>query len=130
VCFFADQPKYFVVNTGENYYSSVATAQEIIEPVNKAQRHKNYKQVFNLGSTGGTDFSTKMVADLTMLIDQGYNVMVFSDRDISVGSNWTNFAALWSTHKSHVFFVGDSDSTFKTVCDLLGVVPRTFSYLT
>ena len=130
VCFFADQPKYFVVNTGENYYSSVATAQEIIEPINKAQRHKNYKQVFNLGSTGGTDFSTKMVADLTMLIDQGYNVMVFSDRDISVGSNWTNFAALWSTHKSHVFFVGDSDSTFKTVCDLLGVVPRTFSYLT
>lgn len=130
VVFFAGQDKSFVVNMGADSYAKVPQIADISKPVAKQDLKKGYRTVFTLGATGGTEFTKKMSDQLVQLASEGYNILVFSDLDIVASDNFANFKWLWQSHKEKTFLVAVDEATFKSACDLLKVVPRTFTYLT
>jgi hypothetical protein len=129
VVFYADGHRSFVVNLGQDWYSTVSDISAIGQPVVSGDRKKGYKAVFGMQSTGGTVFSQGMSNQLAELAAKGYNVMIFSDEDMLDSSNFANLKWLWQTHKPKTFFIGVNENTFQSACKLLGVVPRTFSHL-
>jgi hypothetical protein len=130
VVFFAGNNKSFVVNMGTDTYAQVDKITDIGQQVPKDGIKKGYRHVFNLGATGGTQFTVSISNQLGELAAQGYNIMLFSDMDIVDSSNFVNVKHLWQNHKDKMFLVAVNEPTFKTACNLLGVVPRTFTYLT
>ena len=130
VVFFAGEHKSFIVNMGTDSYSQVPTILDVGKPLGKGDRKKGYKHVFGMGAAGGTEFTQSMTADLAALAAQGFNILIFSDTDIADSTNFKHLRQLWQSHKDKVFLVAVDELTFKTVCGLLGVVPRTFTYLT
>lgn len=130
VVFFAGDHKSFVVNMGTDTYAQVKDIRDIAQPVPKEGVKKGHRHVFTLGATGGTEFNTKISSQLGELASQGYNILLFSDLDIVDSSNFANVKWLWQNHKDKTFLVAVDEKTFQTACNLLGVVPRTFTYLT
>lgn len=130
VVFFAGEHKQFVVNMGTDTYAQVANITDIGKPIPKGDTKKGYRHVFSLQADGGTQFTVKISNQLSELAAQGYNIMLFSDLDIVEAGNFANVKHIWQTHKDKMFLVAVDEPTFKAACDLLGVVPRTFTYLT
>jgi len=130
VVFFAGDHKSFVVNMGTDTYAQVNEITDIGKPVPKGETKKGYRHVFSLQASGGTDFTVKISNELSVLAAQGYNILLFSDLDIVSGGNFANVKHIWQAHKDKLFLVAVDEPTFKTACNLLGVVPRTFTYLT
>jgi hypothetical protein len=130
VVFFAGEHKQFVVNMGADAYAQVDEITDIGKPIPKGGMKKGFRHVFSLQAEGGTQFSVKISNQLATLAAQGYNIMLFSDLDIVDSSNFVNVKHLWQSHKDKTFLVAVDEATFKTACNLLGVVPRTFTYLT
>lgn len=129
VVFFAGEHKSFVVNMGTDTYAQVTNITDIGKPIPKGDAKKGYRHVFSLQASGGTDFTVKISNELSELATQGYNILLFSDLDIVSAGNFANVKHIWQMHKDKLFLVAVDEPTFKTACDLLGVVPRTFTYL-
>jgi hypothetical protein len=130
VVFFAGEHKSFVVNMGADTYAQVADITDIGKPIPKGDAKKGYRHVFSLQASGGTQFKVAMSNQLSELAAQGYNILLFSDLDIVSSSNFVNVKHIWQNHKDKLFLVAVDEPTFKAACNLLGVVPRTFTYLT
>jgi hypothetical protein len=130
VVFFAGEHKSFVVNMGTDTYAQVNEITDIGKPIPKGAGKKGYRHVFSLQATGGTEFSVKISNQLSELAAQGYNILLFSDLDIVAADNFVNVKHIWQNHKDKMFLIAVDEPTFKTACNLLGVVPRTFTYLT
>jgi hypothetical protein len=127
VMFFAGEHKNFVVNQGQNYYAEIPNLQELSKPISKGDQIRPWSNVLTQHGTGGTDFSSTIVSELNSSIAAGYNVVIFSDSDMTYGDNWKNFVNLWKSHKRNVFFISESQSTWRSVCQKLGQYPDNFS---
>jgi hypothetical protein len=130
VVFYADGYETFVVNMVQDWYVQVPHIRSVMEPTDKKSHKKGWKSVFGMAATGGTTFSATMAQSLKELAQDGYNILVFSDADMLAPENFVNLKDLYQTHKAHTFFVGTNEFTFKKACEILGQVPRTFTYLT
>ncbi len=127
VTYFASSAKYYEVNIAKNYYAEISDFTQLgkSEAVN---RKPGFMHAFSIGGSGGTDFSSSLAGHLATAASSGFNIMTFSDSDITAGSNFANFQKLYSQARQHVFFIADSAATFTTMCNALGVVPNTFSH--
>jgi hypothetical protein len=130
VVFFAGEHKQFVVNMGADTYAQVDAITDIGKPIPKGASKKGYRHVFSLQASGGTDFDVKISNQLSELAAQGYNILLFSDLDIVAAQNFSNVKHIWQSHKEKMFLIAVDEATFRNACNLLGVVPRTFTYLT
>lgn len=127
IVFFAGMVKWFQINIGKNTYNDLNNSNELGKPTSVTK--SGYANVLHLGGSGGTEFTGALAGDIASLAGKGYNIMIFSDTDITYGDNWNNFSRLWLKHKSNVFFIADSERTWKIICDELQQVPGTFSHL-
>jgi len=127
VMFFAGEHKDFVVNQGQNFYAEISSLREISKAVPKTSQVRPWTNVLQQHGTGGTDFNGSIVSELKSSINEGYNIVIFSDSDILYGDNWTNFVNLWKSHKRNVFFISESQSTWRSMCQKLGQYPDNFS---
>lgn len=126
LAFFTDSQKYFVVNMGKNNYAQVTSMTEIIQnkPVGKIE--SGWKNVLTKASSGGTLFTDQLKADLSIMANAGYNIMLLADYD---GAHGKNFLDLWRQHKDKVFYVATTEQDFQFVCGELGQVPKTFGHM-
>lgn len=69
------------------------------------QYNMSLNQVLTNVPSGGTDFSSALVANLTTAMSQGYNVIILSDADLSAGSNLANLEQLISINRRQVFVI-------------------------
>jgi hypothetical protein len=126
VTFFADSPMYFIADLLTNRswpvkdFTDIDRQPAAVNPLNA---------VFKIRSTGGTNFSPRMVSEISRVIGQGYNVIMFTDSDIAYGNNWKNFLKLYTGHRSNIFLIVDSRYSFDLIAKKLGNVPSTFGVL-
>jgi hypothetical protein len=129
IVFFAGEYKSFVINVAKNNWAELNNPTDLLDDKQPKKRQKGYKTVLGLGASGGTDFTTALATQLAQLAAGGYNVMIFSDSDIAHSQNVGNLQSLWTAHKEKIFSISVNLSTFQQVCQQIGVIPRTFSYL-
>jgi hypothetical protein len=129
VTYFAGNHVSFAVDIGQNYYAPISNVADLTKTIPKDKKKKPWKTVLTLDATGGTVFGKSLSGELANAAGSGYNIMIFTDTDILVGDNWENFKNLFIKHKRNVFFIADSEGTWREVCKKLGQFPATFSHL-
>lgn len=129
VIFFAGNAKWFQINLANNTYQPISGVAEVNKPFSKKDAKPNYSTLITSAASGGTDFSSSLSSGIAELASKGYNVMIFSDSDLSYGHNFENFKNLWLSHKNNVFAIWDSIDTWRQLCNMMGLIPRTFTYL-
>jgi predicted metal-dependent peptidase len=60
-----------------------------------------------------TNFTPDLVSDLSKLLTQKYNVLIFSDSDITNGENFTNLIKLFKVSGGKVFIIFDDRITYE-----------------
>jgi len=123
VTFFANSPEHFAANLGDKKYWPVASFNDLEKP-SKLQRPIG--ELFQMRSSGGTNFTTAMAAELGSMASKGYNIIMFTDSDILYGTNWKVFLNFYKAHKRNMFLILDNRNTFDQVAKALGSVPNTF----
>lgn len=126
VTFFADSPEYYAANLGDGIYWPVASFNDLDKP---SRLSRPISELFKMKLSGGTNFTTGLVGQLGAMATKGYNIILFTDSDILIGSNWKNFLNFYKNHKRHMFLILDNRYTFNQVCKQLGSVPNTFGSL-
>jgi hypothetical protein len=129
VIFFASDVKMFTVNIRQNYYAKVETMADLSKTPPVPGQKKGYLNLFNMQEGGGTVFGSHVMAEIQNLINQGYNVIMFSDADVTVGQNWENFLALVTKNKHHISFIANNEATWRTICEQMKHAPTNFGYL-
>ena len=131
VVFFAGADKYFKVNIAKNMYAEVSTVDEFLDKAMPQDSKTGADDVFNYAGSGGTEFNTGLTNNLDILADKKYNIIIFSDSDLTAGSNWTNMSNLWLKYKkmNNVCFIADSKETWVTACKKIGQIPPTWTYI-
>jgi hypothetical protein len=127
IAFFTEGVSYYEVNIGKDYYAEITDFSKLGKSEAK-KRIKGYKKVFSMASSGGTVLSSELTAQLSSTAGQGYNVMLFSDSDLTTGINFTNLSNLYNKHRSNIFFIADSKETYLMMCRQMGSSPKTFSH--
>jgi hypothetical protein len=72
----------------------------------------NLKNVFNEHSGGVTNFTNALVNDLLALMQQKYNILLFSDSDICSGENFNELMRLFKSPSGKLFIIFDSRDTY------------------
>jgi hypothetical protein len=129
VVFFAGDMRLFVVNIRENTYQEVSSLADMSGDMKKFPKKKNWKTVLTLQAGGGTEFKPSVLLQIKQLIDQGYNIVMFSDADMLASQNWENFVWLTVKHREHLAFIADSKNTWRAVVEKLKMNLPRFGYL-
>jgi hypothetical protein len=127
--FFAGDMRMFVVNIRENTYQEVPDLTSMGADLKKFPKKKNWKTVLTMQAGGGTEFNPAVLVQIKNLIDQNYNIVMFSDSDMLVGENWENFVWLTVKHREHIAFVANTKTTWRKICKKLNMNLPRFSYL-
>lgn len=129
IVFFAGEYKSFVINVAKDNWAELNQPTDLLDDKQNKKRQKGYKTVLSLGASGGTEFNAALTSQLAQLAAGGYNVMIFSDSDIAHSQNFHNLQSLWTAHKEKTFSISVNLPAFQQLCQQMGVIPRTFSYL-
>lgn len=129
VVFFAGDMRLFQINIRENTYQEVPTLQDMNTDLKKFPKKKNWRTVLTLQAGGGTEFKPSVLMEIKQLIDQGYNIIMFSDSDMLAAQNWENFVWLTVKHREHLAFIADSKATWKSIVEKLKMNLPRFGYL-
>lgn len=70
------------------------------------------KILFSKTVNGATNFTSSITADIKKLLDDKYNVMIFSDDDLSYGENMDELLKLIRSHPRQVFVIFDSRDSY------------------
>lgn len=128
VLFFSDTASYHVADlTGDRSWPVKDFKDINNPPANSAI--KPLDTVFSMKKTGATNFNKVMINEISRVIVQGYNVIIFSDEDIIDKNNWPNFLELYNKHRLNIFLIVDDLSTFNVIVNKLGDNPSTFGVL-
>jgi hypothetical protein len=128
ITFFSDQPIYHAADLVTNQGWTIENLSDISKRVPGSQQ-KPLNSILTSAMGGGTDFSSELSSQLSSAASRGYNVILFSDGDITWSNNWTNFVQLYKSNPNKVFFIADSAITFKEIAAKMGAVPRTFGHM-
>ena len=129
VIFFAGDAEYYTVNIGENWYAQVNDFTKVGSPVPKADQNKPYGKMFTMRGGGGTVLSPTIADQCGVLASKGFNIVLFSDRDVLVGENWQVFSSMLLAHKRNVFFIASDKETWAEACKMAGQTPPGWSYI-
>lgn len=129
IVFFAGDMKLYVVNIRENTYQKVSSLAQMGADLAKTPKKKNWKTVLGMQAGGGTEFKPQVLAEIKQLIDQNYNVVMFSDSDMLAGQNWANFVWLTVKHREHLAFIANNKATWRAISEKLKMNLPRFSYL-
>lgn len=129
VIFFAGDAKWFQINLANNTYQPISGVADIAKPFSKKDAKPDYTKLITSAASGGTNFSPSLSANMAELAGKGFNVMIFSDSDLLYGGNYENLKNVWMGHKNNVFVIWDSVETWRNACSMLGLIPKTFTYL-
>ena len=129
VIFFAGDARYFKVNLGDDTFVETSGVANMAEPLGKNAKKGWKTNLLGLAASGGTKFSKDLIADLSLLCNQGYNVMIFSDEDLLVGENWGMLRLLWEKNKAHVWYVANTLEVWREAVRRLGAEPPTWTHL-
>lgn len=129
VVFFAGDMRLFQINIRENTYQEVPSLADMSGDLKKVPKKKNWKTVLTLQAGGGTEFKPSVLMEIKQLIDQGYNIVMFSDSDMLADQNWKNFVWLTVKHREHLAFIADTKSTWKSIVEKLKMNLPRFGYL-
>lgn len=127
--FFAGDIKLYVVNLRENTYQEVHDLASMNADFRKFPKKKNWRTVLTMQAGGGTEFNPVVLTQIKQLIDQNYNIVMFSDSDMLAPQNWENFVWLTVKHREHIAFVADTKTTWRAICEKLKMNLPRFSYL-
>jgi len=125
--FFADKPLYLAADLFNNTAWPIDSLRDLKKPA--VGEKMPLSQVLRSAMTGGTTFDSSMSEHLASMAAQGYNIIIFSDTDILLDSNWPNFTSLLSKAKNQLFFIANSKKALELVIKKLGPYPKTFSYM-
>lgn len=128
VTFFADSPEHYAANLQDKVYWAVSSFNDLDKTVPAASQRK-IDELFRMTLSGGTNFSTGLASELSIMASKGYNIIMFTDSDILIGSNWKVFLNFYKSHKRNMFLILNDRNTFAAVCKALGSVPNTFGSL-
>ena len=128
VTFFADSPEHYAANLQDKVYWAVRSFNDLDKSVPAASQ-RNISELFSMQLSGGTNFSTGLASELSIMASKGYNIIMFTDSDILIGSNWKVFLNFYKSHKRNMFLILNDRNTFAAVCKTLGSVPNTFGSL-
>jgi hypothetical protein len=78
---------------------------------------------------GGTNFTDSMANQLISAGNKGYNVVIFTDEDITGIGNKESFIKVYQSIQDKLFLILDSKSSWEYVCKDFGVKPDNFSHL-
>lgn len=129
VVFFAGDVRMFTVNMKQNYYAPVSHMADLSKTPIPAEQKKGYLNLFNMQEGGGTVFGPTVMMEVQSLINQNYNVIMFSDSDVMWGENWKHFLTLVTKNKDHMSFIADDEATWRAICVKMGHAPAKFGYL-
>lgn len=129
IVFFAGDMRLYRVNIRANTYQEVPTLADMSKDLSKLPTQKGWKTVMTMQAGGGTEFKPDVLVQIKHLIDQGYNVVLFSDADMLAEQNWKNFVWLTLKNKDHISFVADRKSTWRAICEKLKMNLPRFGYL-
>lgn len=129
VVFFAGDMRLFQINIRDNTYQEVPSLADMSGDLKKVPKKKNWKTVLTLQAGGGTEFKPSVLMEIKQLIDQGYNIVMFSDSDMLADQNWQNFVWLTVKHREHLAFIADTKSTWKSIVEKLKMNLPRFGYL-
>jgi len=122
VTFFANNPNYFAANLSKSIAYPIANLSEI---ANADTTNKSFplSELFSYKTSGGTDFTKSMTANLLNAAGQGYNILLFTDTDVfKDNTNLANFKAVWKSHSQQLFVLLDSQESFEYALKRLGLV--------
>jgi len=99
-----------------NIYKAIFKGDKAVEvkSINESPRSfdKKLSQVFKEHFGSVTNFTPELVADLSTLLKNKYNVMIFSDSDITNGENLTELLKLFKVSGGKLFIIFDSKTTY------------------
>ena len=128
VTFFANSPEHYAANLQDKSYWAIPSFNNLDKtPAPGAER--NIDELFNMRFSGGTNFSVALASELSIMASKGYNIIMFTDSDILIGSNWRVFVDFYKNNKRNMFLIVNNNATFDAVCKQLGSVPNTFGSL-
>lgn len=125
VTFFADSPEHYAANLQDKKYWAISSFNNL-EKTPGPGAERNIDELFRMTLSGGTNFSTGLASELSIMASKGYNIIMFTDSDILIGSNWKVFLNFYKNHKRNMFLILNDRNTFNAVCKALGAVPNTF----
>lgn len=128
VTFFADSPEHYAANLQDKAYWAVSSFNDL-EKTPPAGGQRDINELFRMTLSGGTNFSTGLASELSIMASKGYNIIMFTDSDILIGSNWKVFLNFYKSNKRNMFLILNDRNTFDAVCKTLGSVPNTFGSL-
>lgn len=134
IVYFSGDAQYYQVNLKNNTYVNVSNANEIKKLPAASKPIKGWRDLLKTGSTGGTSFSESITGNLKILLNDGWNIVLFSDSDILDGSNWKNFLELYKSHPARVGFIATTQEIFeKAILNIKSAggitIPKNWTYI-
>lgn len=120
---FSNDAELYKVNVGRNI------AGQIPEP-NTNPKKWDQTADYVLGSSfgGGTTISAKMVQQTAAAINMGYNVILFSDRDINYGQNLKAVVQMIKNGRGQMYVILDSRKSYISFRKASGMDPANITY--
>ena len=128
VTMFADSPMYYAANLGAKKYWPIASFSEL-DRLKVPTNTLPIAGLFKAYISGSTVFGPALATQLGMAVSRDYNIIIFTDDDITYGSNWDNFLALFKRHPKNIYLIAADINCYQSIVKKLGIQPNNFGHL-
>lgn len=126
--FFAGTAELYKINVVKDQYEKVSDLKDFNNKLS-SQAKTGIDKLLALGRGGGTEFTQAIYANVSHILNNEFNVIIFSDNNIFWDSNWPYFIKLWQAHQKQVSFIADTRQTWIEACSKVQQEPRNWTYI-
>jgi len=118
---FSNDVHYFKVDVKKKKYGRITNIADFIKTgKSNIKCDKPVKELFKSTYGGMTELTPKITLATRTLFQKNFNVVLFSDSDISGGNNATQLKQIFKDGKKQLAVIGCDKSDYKSFVDLLG----------
>lgn len=121
VIFYSDRVIFKAGDLSRKEFWDITDVKDLKKSPPPSVPKQSLKEILSTKTTGATIFNSALASQIGGAAAAGYNVIMFSDRDILDGSNWKNFVSLFRAHGKRLFFIADNLPTYQAVITKLGI---------
>lgn len=118
---FSNDVHYFKVDVKKKKYGRITDVADFVKTGRSSVKcDKPVKELFKSTYGGMTELTAKITLATRTLFQKNFNVVLFSDSDISGGNNATQLKQIFKDGKKQLAIIGCDKSDYKSFVDLLG----------
>lgn len=121
IIFYSDRAILKAGNLSKDEFWNISNLSELGKSPQPSVTKETLKDILGQKTTGGTIFTSGLASQIGGAAAAGYNVIMFSDKDILWDNNFKNFQSLIAAHRTKIFFIAVDLDTYRSVITKMDV---------